>query len=790
MKSCFWTCAATEQGRYHAHLIALRNQHSEDCQSNMFKTVLSRQSTLHVSKKRTLGTVTGKPRLSPCTALQTTLSPSTKTHMAAAQWYAWKNQLPEIQPQHILLGILSTNVPSLEADMCKTNNNTADVQYAPGPISNVLAAEGISITQVVDYVATCNYDQTKLSPLKGGSATLKGGSAPVLSSITPSAESMQLLQRAKCLAFEEGTDIIQVHHISKALIDLHDMGTNALDTVLTALSKNKVATYAAMYRAIQQVGSKNEEHEANKKRSPTVSHLSANNVEIQQRRVKSLPESSDKKILAMTAVSGDAVKRAQGLTTILDTMRDMPGLGPGLDLIHEMERLVATGGISSGPVEEAWDLILRAIDAGMFSAASSVTPLQDMCKVLSSTGVQFPTSKISEVCVRLCGPNAPAAFKAEDKMKALRRSLQEFVQQQIQQREKKLEKDRMAQRNYHYGYHQVPTHQEDQEIKPEEVHVQFPLWPCLQLPTPTTVCDAYIKNLSAIPSSASPTVVADLLLSGWRYDYGPFIWSRDDSSSGHHSKRLCLPFMFAASRLFEHKGDQTAPKLSAKASVSLLVMLSSIMHENISADNLNKFAAEQSNQSSTDVVLRNYAQSLVAQPSVNNMRTLQMNFLSLISDHFHTCALGPPEILSVVKSLAHMQAHPGARFLRGFARHIVDYIPAMTAPQLCDLLDELNHYNYVQDLEMDVELTHAFLSNALGPASPVIPGEDGTSRTRAVHAVLCMGWPLSDAWIAKLYDFCLGQPPSYMSTSSVVMLQRARGLLDRSFIAKELGLSC
>ncbi|GAX85932.1 hypothetical protein CEUSTIGMA_g13348.t1 [Chlamydomonas eustigma] len=524
--------------------------------------------------------------ISPVPAFHTTLSGETKGHMAAAQWYAWQMMCPRIEPGHLLLGILCKEVPTSSNDNFSNHSNDLlenhlkAAGFGNDHLSDVLKKEHIKFSQVYEFV----YDLIKINngntahdqirPFHDSSGECR------IEDVTPSEATIGLLKQTRLLALRQGTDVISTNHVFRALSALpssylhpSSYETFELHTLLEKLCKNPVSSFVMLSKAV---------NKTNKRQMQVLpspfQHLGSG-------AQPDIPFRQNSRIIA---------EKEKQIKALLTTLPTWPGLGPGVDIKKEVRYLfLASSASTLGYTMVDWlsrsqpavDLVLEALDAGMITTASlKVVSKHDFFKenlkeTLGALQQGRPIPEVAEIYRKLFGDAARNLAWSKNTYKD---SNHDIAQDSFRK------------------YLQAQT-AGCALLDPSDAQTLLRLSELLNIRPSTAIQVSYMLQLASCTGTSSFRDLVKNILFGWSHKCSIYHMPPQWMSGGgtdDSSKSLCLTFMYALSCLQEaeeREGSMTSSDttLSAEDAVSLLSMMSSIMHSKVTVEALKDHALSQ-----------------------------------------------------------------------------------------------------------------------------------------------------------------------------------------------------
>ncbi|GAX85503.1 hypothetical protein CEUSTIGMA_g12919.t1 [Chlamydomonas eustigma] len=805
--------------------------------------------------------------LSPSSAYHTTLSDESKKYMTAAQWYAWQMMCHRIEPGHLLLGILNPEVPATSISAQEQPRNDLPshkanqlqkflkaAELADNSFSHVFQSKYITFLELYNYI-------DNLYTLGMPSRTVPGLSDPSpaasLGETTPSSFTIQLLKHARLLALKQGTDVIHTHHILQAYtltpepwesLSIGSVQTHedVLAKMANMLCENPVASYSALLRALQHKWIQNtlvqqhtavssSDHHASSSEqvsseaaAAAVSYKSQNDKDTQGSTASDWERLCTQSVLSIKMIPQHD-KNETNVKALLAALPSWPGLGPGLNVLEDVREQVFSGSgwsvrdrLLAG--EQSVKLVLETLNMGVISNKDF------MYAVTDDHDVRICSSVFEALTECLSIPDMTDFLEMLLRPSSSSRATVQSVLD--------MERDYHTAVKWFNTYRRNMIEQLDNNggsaTNLSDYKALFRLAELLNNKQEGTQA-SYMRQLASCSSTSSFRDLVKKILFGWSHKCslkGRHQWPPQWKSGGgtdDSSKSLCLTFMYAMSCLQQaedREGIMTSSvnTLTAEEAVSLLSMMSSIMHSKVTVEDLKEHALRQQGAASPVKVVRGgnkSAEQLVLALEKNvlgyaaGLNTAAATVLPLkgvttsngsdsaitkiyhqcfgyVYKHFHTCQLGPDAILTIALSLRHYSwkhLRPDEKWLHAFGKHIIDCAPACSVTQICKLLERLQSFNFTAShLGITEQQVDMFLDHIVGCDDPVIPQSDHDNRLKVLQAVLGMKWPLSARWIVGCTEVCQSLPPSYARTTLLLDLQVALSKSDEWILADMYGI--
>ncbi|GAX85934.1 hypothetical protein CEUSTIGMA_g13350.t1 [Chlamydomonas eustigma] len=753
-------------------------------------------------------------------ALRTTLSSDSKECMMAARQYASQLGHSHVEPRHLLLGLIKYLKYSVVGHPREEDEAT---QQEPEEFTRDLRLRGIILEHLgfqFDQLLRCLNsfessgsvdpqsdlkhgnpssldedeeeagadDAPSLEEAKDKSPSLVEAKDKHISNVPDcvrpviSDNSLQLLMQARAQALKQSTDIIETYHLLKAFtLMMPSVTSNPLVYMLESLAANPVYAYAKLKKDF-----KLHLHEESASLHATISDKA-----VVTEVAKDSPE-VDFAILNKLVSDGimyGPLGTSEQLEDTFQLIVKDKGLGPGLDVLNRFNNKLSsfiTGQLKCFTSEpKAWSTVA-------FTQMIRITIAEH--GGLTDFALE---NKSFLYTVTIALKNAYAAKTAAE-----HQHLEALVLLALEL--KALNNDAAPD-----DFPQQWRKEAKQHWRPNVLNLPLCLQAaaCFQLTVPSSVCEAYKRELLALIASLSeiePRNVS-LLLCGWSFEKGPLIWEADSISVVLHLTLLYCAHKMMFSSDEDHEGGShiRVPQLScsAREAVSLLQLFASLpvmkgLTEKyntsgstprvdsdiaIGSNNLSSVRSLPSSFLTPEVskFVREDVEDLIL--CASNV-TLQL--LQLVSHKFHTCELGPAETTCLAKTILSIPIQPDSEWLNGFSRHLASVAPAMTAQQILAVLHDLQRYEFNKQLGFTEELSDQFLGSIFDPANPQI--RDQKESFQVVQAVLNMEWKLSSTWIMKFAEICSNESRTHEAL--VFQIQRAAQNACANFLNHDLGL--
>ncbi|GAX85930.1 hypothetical protein CEUSTIGMA_g13346.t1, partial [Chlamydomonas eustigma] len=697
--------------------------------------------------------------------------------MTAAQYYAWQMMCCEIEPGHLLLGILNPEVPatSISAQEQPRNDLSSHkanqlqeflkaAELADNSLSHVFQSKYITFLELYNYI----HNLYALGmPSRTGPGLSDPSPAASLGETKPSSFTIQLLKHARLLALKQGTDVIHTHHILQAYtltpepwesLSIGSVQTHedVLANMVNMLCENPVASYSTLLRALQHkwiqntlvqqhaAVSSSDHHASSSEQVSSEAAAAAAAVSCKSQNDKDTQGSTAYdwgRLCTQSAVSIRMIpehdKDETNVKALLAALSSWPGLGPGLNVLKDVREQVFSGSgrsvrnrLLAG--EQSVKLVLEALNMGVISN-------KDFLDAVTYPGCDVKKWSSAFEALDRCLTIPEMTYLCTMLLRTA--SSQASVQSVLNNNW-----DHETAVDWFMSYQIEQLYNTSSSTDPSDFKALIRLAEILNVCMhgySIAIQVAYMRQLASCSGESSFRDLVKEILFGWSHKCSIYQWPLTWMSGGAGS--LCLSFMYAFSCLQEaeeREGIMTSSvnTLTAEEAVSLLSMMSSIMHQTVedlkdslywcssyslsqheevasSGDEDNRtveelvLALEESQLRTLDKSVLKFEASLktaaktsangvaTSNGSDNNITKIYHQCFHHVYKHFNTCQLGPDAVLTIAATLQHTSAphhhlRPDEKWLYAFGKHIIDCAPACSVSQICYILERLQSRNF------------------------------------------------------------------------------------------------